>query len=109
METSNQPTAEQIHSTVWEMLNQHQSINGLRDRVDAATFSKVSAAATEFNKQFTAIEREVLVELDSIPAELTDDGKREFIKTCTHAETLLRILNNEPYAPLIWQTIKPAG
>lgn len=108
METSSNLTAEQIRSTVWEMLNQHQSINGLRDRVDSATFSQISAAAAQLNAQFTAIESEVLAELDLIPAELNEDEKREFIKVSAHADTLLRILNNEPHAPLIWRTIKPA-
>ena len=107
METSNSPTVEETNLTVWEMLSQHQSVRSLRDQVDSKLFAQITAAESFFNKRFTTIEREVLAELDSIPAELPIEDKQQFIENCVHTKILLRIINNERYASLIWQAIKP--
>ena len=107
METFNSPTIEETNLTVWQMLSQHQSVRSLRDQVDSKVFAQITAAELLFNKKFTAMEREVLTELDLIPAELHAEDKQQFIENCAHAKILLCIVNKERYAPLIWQAIKP--
>jgi hypothetical protein len=109
METSTEPTSEEIRLSVWQMLSSHQSVRVLRNHVDPPMFAKISAMESELTKQFTTVEYEVLAELDSIPAELSNTEKRKFAETCKHTDILLRIMNHQPYTQLIWETIKPAA
>ena len=96
--------------TVWELVSTRQSINQLVDQADASDWDNVGrvlAIVADFVRRFTAIEGEVLNDLDAIDRSTVIED--QFAQACTtsHPHVLHALLNGDDYAAEIWALLEP--
>lgn len=98
--------------TVWELLSSRQSIDRLIEQADEDDWDhvrRVLGIVADFVRKFTAIERQVLDDLDAIDRNLVIED--QFVEACTssYPHVLHALLGGDDYAAEIWALLEPTG
>lgn len=93
--------------TIWEMLADHRSLDRLLEAVPDEFYQWVRRTATDLNAAFTALERQALDALDSVPRDAPRRVQAEHIKAGPLPGVVFAMLDQKPYAHTLWRMIRP--
>jgi hypothetical protein len=95
--------------TVWELLKQHKPTRQIVNGATTEIQQWIQQTEIHLNQQFSKIETQALVDLNSIPRDIPRNQQAAIVKTKKYPGIVFAMLDSKPYAQTIWAMIKPTG
>lgn len=91
--------------TIWEHLKEGLDLMTIMDRVPDEFYTWVKQTKAKLEEEYTVIEKVARAEFRTMGQDRKETAL--YFQTCTHPPLLFKMLDNKPYAHVIWKMIRP--